>query len=186
MSHKQNFSNLRNSPSSRRQWLAQAGSGFGALALNSLLAENSTANDSIISNPLSSKIPQHFAKAKSVIFLFMEGGPSQIDLFDPKPLLNKLAGKPLPDSFGNVITSMGESRSPLLGCPRVWKQHGKAGTWASELIPHTANMLDDIAVIRSCVADGINHSAGVCQMNTGSILGGRQSLGSWATYGLVT
>ena len=186
MSHKQNFSTLRNTPSSRRQWLAQAGSGFGALALNSLLAENSTANDSIISNPLSSKIPQHFAKAKSVIFLFMEGGPSQIDLFDPKPLLNKLAGKPLPDSFGNVITSMGESRSPLLGCPRVWKQHGKAGTWASELIPHTANMLDDIAVIRSCVADGINHSAGVCQMNTGSIIGGRPSLGAWATYGLGT
>jgi len=143
MSHKHNFSTLRNTPSSRRQWLAQAGSGFGALALNSLLAENSTANDTIISNPLASKIPQHFAKAKSVIFLFMEGGPSQIDLFDPKPLLNKLAGKPLPDSFGNVITSMGESRSPLLGCPRTWKQHGKAGTWASELIPHTANTLSN-------------------------------------------
>ena len=81
----QNFSNARYSPASRRQWLAQAGSGFGALALNSLLAENSSANDTVISNPLSSKVPHHFAKAKSVIFLFMEGGPSQMDLFDPLP-----------------------------------------------------------------------------------------------------
>ncbi len=183
---KSNFPDAMTTPFSRRQWLSNAGTGFGALALNSLLENQAPANQNDLNNPLASKNPHHFAKAKSVIFLFMEGGPSHIDLFDPKPLLNKLAGKQLPDSFGEVITSMGESRSPLLACPRVWKQHGKAGTWASELIPHTATMVDEIAVIRSCVADGINHSAGVCQMNTGSILGGRPSLGSWATYGLGT
>jgi hypothetical protein len=121
-----------------------------------------------------------------VIFLFMEGGPSHIDLFDPKPLLNRLAGQPLPPSFGKVITAMGEARSPLLASRRKWKQHGESGMWVSDWLPETAELADDLAVIRSCWADGINHSSGVCQMNTGSILGGRPSLGSWATYGLGT
>lgn len=168
-------------PLSRREWLASAGGGFGALAVNALLAQEAMAK-----SPLAAKKAPHPARAKNVIFLFMEGGPSHIDTFDPKPELNKLAGKPLPPSFGNVITSMGESRAPLLASPRKWKQHGKSGTWVSELLPHTAELVDDIAVIRSCYADGINHSAGVCQMNSGSILGGRPSLGSWVTYGLGT
>jgi hypothetical protein len=116
----------------------------------------------------------------------MEGGPSHIDLFDPKPLLNKLAGKPLPDSFGRVITAMGESRSPLLASKRTWKQHGQSGTWVSDWLPHTAGMADEIAVVRSCYSDAINHSGGVCQMNTGVVLAGRPSLGAWATYGLGT
>jgi hypothetical protein len=167
---------------SRREWLASAGTGFGALALNALVAGEAAAAPS--PNPLSPRTPHFKPTAKACIFLFMEGGPSHIDTFDPKPALNKLAGKPLPDSFGSVITSMGEARAPLLASPRKWKQHGKAGLWVSELLPHTAEMADDLAVIRSCVADGINHSAGVCQMNTGSILGGRPSLGSWVTYGL--
>ncbi|MBA4186559.1 MAG: DUF1501 domain-containing protein [Planctomycetaceae bacterium] len=167
---------------SRRNWLATAGSGFGALALNSLLAGETRAADS----PLAPRKPHHKPTAKACIFLFMEGGPSHIDTFDPKPKLNQLAGKPLPDSFGKVITSMGEASAPLLASPRKWKQHGKGGLWVSELLPHTAEMADELAVIRSCVADGINHSAGVCQMNTGSILGGRPSLGSWVTYGLGT
>jgi hypothetical protein len=172
---------------SRRQWLASAGNGFGALALSALLSEQSSAADSPkSSNPLSPKKPHHKPTAKACIFLFMEGGPSHIDTFDPKPTLNKLAGKPMPASFGEVVTSMGESRAPLLASPRKWKQHGQSGLWVSELLPHTATIADDIAVIRSCVADGINHSAGVCQMNTGSILGGRPSLGSWVTYGLGT
>jgi hypothetical protein len=116
----------------------------------------------------------------------MEGGPSHLDLFDPKPLLNKLAGQPLPESFGTVITAMGEARAPLLHCPRKWTQHGDSGLWVSEWLPHTAQLVDDLAVLRSCVSDGINHSSGVCQMNTGSILGGRPSLGSWVSYGLGT
>ena len=163
---------------SRRAWLAQAGMGFGGVALNALLAEAAA--------PSAARPPHHKPRAKNCIFLFMEGGPSHIDLTDPKPLLNKLAGQSLPESFGEVITSMGESRAPLLACPRVWKQHGKSGMWFSEWVPHIAEMSDDLAVIRSCVADGINHSAGVCQMNTGSILGGRPSLGSWVSYGLGT
>ncbi|CAN5163045.1 DUF1501 domain-containing protein [soil metagenome] len=164
----------------RRDWLASAGTGFGTLALNALLQRDLVAAD----NPLAAKKPQFAAKAKSVIFLFMEGGPSHMDTFDPKPLLNTLAGKPLPDSFGTVITPMGESRSPLLASQRKWKQHGQSGLWVSDWLPNIAKHADDLAVIRSCVADGINHSAGVCQMNSGSILGGRPSLGSWVSYGL--
>jgi hypothetical protein len=172
---------------SRRQWLASAGSGFGALALNALLSDELRGADSPKTpNPLAPKTPHHKPTAKACIFLFMEGGPSHMDTFDPKPMLNKLAGKPMPASFGDVVTSMGESRAPLLASPRKWKQHGQCGLWVSELLPNIATMADVLAVIRSCVADGINHSAGVCQMNTGSILGGRPSLGSWVTYGLGT
>lgn len=166
---------------SRRDWLLSAGSGFGAIALNGLLSSQGKA-----ASPLDAKVAQRRPTAKNVIFLFMEGGPSQIDTFDPKPVLNKLAGKPLPDSFKNVITSMGESRSALLASKRNFKQYGQCGMWISDWLPHTAQMADELAVIRSCWADGINHSAGVCQMNSGSILGGRPSLGSWVNYGLGT
>ncbi len=169
-------------PLSRRDWLLSAGGGFGSVVLSSLLADEARA--AAVADPLAPKPPLKPATAKSVIFLFMEGGPSHLDTFDPKPLLNKLAGKPLPDSFGTVITSMGESRSALLASKRTWKQHGQAGTWVSDWLPHIATKADDIAVIRSCWANGINHSAGVCQMNTGSTLSGRPSLGSWVTYGL--
>ncbi len=162
---------------SRRDWLLKSGAGFGALALTALGETSRHARGEL-------RQPHHAAKAKSVIFLFMEGGPSHLDLFDPKPALKTLAGKPLPESFGTVITAMGEARSPVLADQRTWKQHGQSGIWVSDWLPHTATMVDDLAVIRSCVSDGINHSGGVCQMNTGSILGGRPSLGAWATYGL--
>ncbi|MFM7804096.1 MAG: DUF1501 domain-containing protein, partial [Verrucomicrobiota bacterium] len=106
--------------------------------------------------------------------------------FDPKPALDRLAGKPIPGSFGEVITAMGEFRSPILPSRRTWKQHGQSGLWISDWLPEVAQCADELAVIRSCWADGINHSTGVCQMNTGSILAGRPSLGSWVTYGLGT
>ncbi len=177
-------------PRSRREFLCNSGGGFGALALAGLLA-NDTAKAADVSgksgapSPTGHVIGPHLRpRAKRVIFLFMEGGPSHIDTFDPKPKLNEMAGQQLPESFGEVITAMGESRSPLMASPRKWTQHGEAGTWVSEWLPHTATCVDDIAVIRSCWADGINHSAGVCQMNTCSILGGRPSLGSWVSYGL--
>ena len=175
----------------RRDFLCRAGAGFGALALTNLL-QNSLLGAAIqeearsLKNPLLPRRPHFAAKAKSVIFLFMEGGPSQMDLFDPKPMLNELAGKPIPPSFGRVITAMGEFDSPILASKRQWKQHGQSGIWVSDWLPETATCVDDIAVIRSCVADGINHSSGVCQMNTGSILAGRPSLGSWVSYGLGT
>ena len=171
----------------RRDFLMRGGGGFGALALTYLLRDNPLfAAESAAINPLAPKKPQLPPHAKNVIFLFMEGGPSHLDLFDPKPKLNELAGQRIPDSFGTVVTAMGEFKSPLLGSKRTWKQHGQSGIWVSDWLPHIAECVDDIAVIRSCVADGINHSAGVCQMNTCSILAGRPSLGAWVSYGLGT
>jgi hypothetical protein len=176
-------------PASRRDFLLRAGGGFGALALTYLLQRDglraAPAAD-VSANPLAPKPPQFPAKAKSAIFLFMEGGPSHLDLFDPKPKLNELAGKPIPPSFGKVLTSMGEVGSPLLAAPRKWTRYGQSGLPVSEWLPHIGGHADDLAVIRSCWADGINHSAGICQMNTGSILAGRPSLGAWVTYGLGT
>jgi hypothetical protein len=171
----------------RRDFLLRGGGGFGVLALSYLLGENPIfAALKSGASPLAPKSPHFPAKAKSVIFLFMEGGPSHIDLFDPKPKLNELAGQPIPSSFGKVITAMGEFNSPLLAAPRTWSQHGQSGLWFSEWLPHVAECADDLAVIRSCWADGINHSSGICQMNTGSILAGRPSLGAWVSYGLGT
>ena len=170
---------------SRREFLRTGGAGFPALALSYLLGEQ-TAQGQQPTNPLAAR-PGHLpARAKSCIFLFMEGGPSQMDLFDPKPLLTRLAGQRLPSSFRPVITSMGESDSPLLASRRRWARHGECGHWISDWLPHTATCADDLAVIRSCWANGLNHSNGVCQMNTGSTIAGRPSLGAWVTYGLGT
>jgi hypothetical protein len=168
-------------PRTRRDFLLKSGAGFGALALSSLLSPREARAEG---GPALK--PHYPMRAKSVIFLFMEGGPSALDTFDPKPLLNELAGKPLPPSFKPVITAMGEYGSPLLGTKRSWARYGKGGLWVSDWYPHVAQCADDIAVLRSCVSDGINHSGGVCQMNTGSTLAGRPSLGSWVTYGLGT
>ncbi len=174
---------------SRRDFLFQMGAGFGGLALATMLHEDGVLGSEttdIEGNPLAPK-PTHFRpRAKSVIFLFMEGGPSHIDTFDPKPTLNRLDGQPLPDTVERVITPMGVGNAKLLGSRRKWQQHGQAGTWVSDWLPHTARHVDDIAVIRSCWANGLNHVGSVCQMNTGSILAGRPSLGSWVIYGLGT
>ena len=116
----------------------------------------------------------------------MEGGPSQMDTFDPKPELNRLAGQPLPGSFKPVITPMGEYNAPLLPSKRKWAQHGESGMWVSDWLPHTATVADDISVLRGCWTNGINHSGGVCQMNTGVFTAGRPSLGAWVSYGLGT
>ena len=158
--------------SNRRRFLTQGGSGLGAMAFSSMLAAE---ND---------RKPHHTPKAKAVIFLFMEGGPSHIDLFDPKPKLNEMHGQPMPPSFGKLITAMGTGNNSLLGSPRKWAQHGQSGTWVSDWYPHIANHVDDMAIVRSCVADGLNHVGSVCQMNTGDILAGRPSMGAWINYGL--
>jgi hypothetical protein len=167
----------------RRDFLLHAGAGFGALPLTYLLGQDALAAPAAKST---ARAPHHAPRAKSVIFLFMEGGPSHIDLFDPKPKLADLAGRPLPESFGSVITAMGEQGAPLLPSARKWKQHGESGLWVSDWLPHIAGCADDLAVIRSCWADGLNHAGGVGQMNTGSVLGGRPSLGAWVNYGLGT
>lgn len=172
---------------SRRQMLLTSGGGFGALALAGLLPTTSAqAAKTASASPLSAKLTHHPGRAKSVIFLFMDGGPSHLDTFDPKPALDQLAGQPIPPSFGRVITAMGEFDSPILATKRKWKQHGESGLWISDWLPYTAQMADELAVIRSCWTNGINHSGGVCQMNTGTQFAGRPSLGSWVTYGLGT
>src|SRR3954462_5420893 len=183
---------LRECAHSRRVSLTRRGGGFGSLALWSMLGRDLQARPidsgaNRVSNPLSAKSPQLAAKAKSVIWCFLDGGPSHLDLFDPKPTLNKLAGKPLPGSFARPMTAMGKTAfTPLMASPRRFAKYGQSGTWVSDLYPEIATCVDDMAVIRSCWADGITHVAGVCQLNTGSILPGRPSLGSWAIHGLGT
>lgn len=176
-------------PTNRRDFLARAGGGFGALALGSMMAWDDARGESPEINPLDPmavRPPHHAPKAKSVIFLFMEGGPSHIDLFDPKPVLEKWAGKPLPASIGPVFTPMGVGGNTLLPSQRTFARHGESGMWVSDWYPHVAKVVDDICLIRSCWCDGINHVGSVCQMNTGSILAGRPSLGAWVSYGLGT
>lgn len=171
-------------PTSRRDFLRSAGCGFGAIALSALTGQSVMGAGA--ANPVSAKIPHRLGKAKNVIFLFMEGGPSHLDTFDYKPLLNQLHGQQLPASFKPPILAMGEDNAPLMGSPRQWKQHGQSGLWVSDWFPNVAQHADDLAVIKSCYSNGINHAGGVCQMNTGSIFGGRPSLGSWVSYGLGT
>lgn len=167
---------------SRRDFLNTSGVGFGSVALNWMLQSELRA-ESKAEAPAATML-HHAPTAKRVIWLFMEGGPSHLDLVDPKPLLNQLAGQPLPRSFKEPITAMGEKNAALLGSSRKWKQHGQSGLWASDWMPHIANHMDDIAVIRSCWTNGINHAGGVCQMNTCINFAGRPSLGSWVHYGL--
>src|SRR5688572_22380036 len=172
-------------PTSRRQFLRTAGCGFGAVALAALTGHSLSGATSALAD-VGKKIPQSVGKAKNVIFLFMEGGPSHLDTFDHKPLLNELAGQKLPASFKEPILAMGEQGNPILGSKRKWQRHGKSGLWVSDWFPHVATHADDLAVIKSCVSDGINHAGGVCQMNTGAIFGGRPSLGAWVSYGIGT
>jgi hypothetical protein len=176
----------REQPVSRRDFLGRAGGGFGLLALLSLLEETASAGEmAAIVNPLLGKSPHFRPRAKSVIWCFLDGGPSHIDLFDPKPALAKLEGKPLPGSFKRPVTAMGRTAyTPLLATRRKFRQHGQSGIAVSDWYPEIATCVDDIAVVRSCHADGLNHVGSICQMNTGSILGGRPCLGSWALYGL--
>jgi hypothetical protein len=161
--------------------------GFGMLAATYLLSKDAAAapSDASSVNPLSPK-PQHFhAKAKSVIFLFMHGGPSQVDTFDPKPLLTKLDGKPIPASFGKLdfqFTNM--ERVPLMASRRVFKRRGQSGIDVSDLFEHVAQHADDLAVVRSCYHDGFTHVIGQNWMNTGWARVGRPSVGSWVVYGL--
>ncbi len=177
----------------RRDFLARAGSGFGSLALAYLLqrdgvlaSEDPAAGAKRALNPLAPKRSHFPARAKSVIWLFMDGGPSHLDLFDPKPDLDRLAGQPLPESYGRPITAMGTAHNALYPTRKKFKQYGQSGIPVSDWYPNVAEHVDDLCIIRSCWADGLNHVGSVCQMNTGSILAGRPSLGSWVSYGLGT
>jgi len=175
-------------PTSRRDFLSRAGGGFGALALWGLLAEEGVITPRRASAGEAGLVtarPGHSpARAKSVIFLFMDGGPSHIDTFDPKPAVNEYAGKPLPSSIPRVFTPMAVTENPLLACRRTWRRYGESGLPASNWYSRVGEHADDICFIRSCWANGLNHVGSVCQMNTGSILAGRPSLGAWVNYGL--
>ena len=174
-------------PLNRREFLARTGNGFGLLALASLLQGQANAKDrdpARSANPLAAKPPMLPAKAKRCIFLFMTGGPSQVDMFDPKPLLNRLDGQPLPPSFGKIHSQFLESNPLCMGSHRKWGKYGQAGLDMSDLVPHLHRHADDIAVIRSCVADSVIHAPAMYQMMTGRIFMGHPSLGSWVLYGL--
>jgi len=127
----------------------------------------------------------HFApRAKRVLWLFMHGGPSHMDLWDPKPDLAKYAGQPLPGSFGEVMTRRKVAKNPLLGPIKPFHNHGQSGLPISDFLPHMARHADSLCVLRSCHGDSVNHPQSVYQMNTGSILMGKPSVGSWVAYGL--
>jgi hypothetical protein len=172
-------------PLSRRSWLAEAGGGFGAVALAAMLSQGAIASEaSSATSPFAPQKPHHAPRAKRVIWLFMHGGPSHVDLFDPKPDLVKYAGKPLPDSFGSVMTRRKVAENPLLAPRKPFRERGESGLPISDFLPHIADCADDLCVIRSCHGDSVNHPQSVYQMNTGSILMGRPSMGSWVAYGL--
>lgn len=177
---------------SRREFLTRAGAGFGSLALSFMLAQEAMADSKAggakkFPNPLAPKAPMFAPKAKSVIFLFMYGGPSQVDTFDPKPDLIKYNGKSMSTALqnvGEIKTFGGDSHAPLMRSPYAFKKYGKSGIEVSDLFPHVGECVDDIAFIRSLYGDSNNHAPALFEMNTGSILQGYPSVGSWVTYGL--
>ncbi|XZE34840.1 DUF1501 domain-containing protein [Pirellulaceae bacterium SH501] len=175
----------------RRHFLFSSGIGLGSLALSDLV-QGANPND-----PPRLEIPggggdlkafHHPPKAKRVIYLFMSGGPSHLDLLDYKPLLNEKQGEQLPDSIrgSQRLTGMSGNQSsiPLVGSPFRFQQKGDSGAWFSELLPHTANIADKICVLRSAFTEAINHGPGVTFLQTGTQIAGRPSIGAWLSYGL--
>src|SRR5881296_276971 len=166
----------------RRQFFGRAAGGVGAAALGSLMAPSAFGAKGLPG------FPNFPAKAKRVIYLFQSGAPSQMDLFDYKPLLNKLNGEQLPEHVrgGQRLTGMTSQQAsiPLAGSIFPFKQHGQAGAWLSELLPHTATVADEICVIRSMFTEAINHDPAITFFQTGSQIAGRPSMGAWLSYGL--
>jgi len=172
---------------SRRELLSRAGNGFGLVALAELLATEALAGaggePDRASQPYAVRAPHHAARAKRVIFLYMPGGPSHVDLFDPKPRLIADDGKPLPFEKPKLERT---KTGNLLASPWKFSRHGESGIEVSELLPRVASCIDDICVIRSMVADNINHTGAALQMCTGEQAFSRPSMGSWLVYGLGT
>ena len=166
----------------RRRFLRDSFCGFGALALSVMLSRERCS--AAAANPLAPKPPRFPAQAKSVIFLFMAGGPSHLETFDPKPLLNKLEGQPRPAEFGEAKYQRIQKDAKLLGVRRKFVKSGESGVEVSDLFPHTARCIDDIAVIRSCYGDKVVHSAAQYELFSGRTVPGFPSMGSWVTYGL--
>ena len=162
--------------------------GIGSMALQSLMGQEAGAETAgSVSNPLAPKKSHFEAKAKNVIFLFMAGGPSQLEMFEHKPALAERNGKPIPNSFieGKRFAFMNSShRTNLLGSRRTFKQHGDSGAYVSDLLPWTAEIVDEISIVKTLQADLFNHAPAKLFMNTGSGQFGRPSIGSWVTYGI--
>ena len=166
-------------PLSRRDMLRGSAAGFAGLALAGLLADEAAAAAN--ANPLAPRSPHHPAKAKRVIFLFMHGGPSQVDTFDYKPLLARDHGKPLPFAKPRVVSS---ETGNLLKSPWQFSQHGQSGAWVSELFPHVATVVDELCMIHSMHGSNSRHGGALLELHTGSDTFVRPSMGSWITYGL--
>ena len=170
---------------SRREFFSESFCGFGAIALGALMQRQLDAASAI--NPLAPK-PPHMpdkARAKAVIFLFLAGGPSHVDTFDPKPLLNQLHGQRKPETFGQVKYESPQMKDTvLLGTKRTFKRHGKNGVEVSDAFPYLASCIDDLAVIRSCYCDSVSHAVAQYQLFSGRLPPGFPSIGSWILYGL--
>jgi len=170
-------------PVTRRWFIEQCGVGMGAFALNHLLTTAGYAQQA--NNPLAPKKPHFAPKAKNVIFLFMAGAPSHLEMFDNKPQLAKFDGTlPPPDLIKGYRAAFINPNSVLLGPKFKFAKHGQCGAELSELIPRTAEIVDDIAIVKSMVTDAFNHAPGQLMMNTGSQIFGRPSMGAWTIYGL--
>ncbi len=175
----------------RRHFFSRTSTGLGAAALASLLPPAALAGDDDVAatNRGAALDRLHFpAKAKRVIYLFMSGGPSQMDMWDYKPKLNEENGKELPDSVrkGQRLSTMSGNQSslPLAGSIFKFDKHGENGTWVSELLPHTAKIVDDLCVVKSMHTEAINHDPAITFFQTGSQIAGRPSIGAWMAYGL--
>jgi hypothetical protein len=185
------FENNLLSTQTRRHFFSRCGMGVGSMALASLTQKDrlQAAVDDKLNNPLIAKKPQYAPKAKNVIFLFMAGGPSQLELFDYKPVLQKYNGEPIPESYleGKRFAFMDSSfknRSTLMGTRREFRQYGQSGMWVSELLPHTAGIVDECTFVKTVKTNLFNHAPAKLFMNTGSGQFGRPSMGAWTTYGL--
>ncbi len=171
---------------SRRKFFKDCAGGLGTIALANLLERDGYAASAAPSaNPLAPKIPPFAPKAKNVIFLFMEGGPSQLDLFDPKPELKKWNGKPLPESITkNLQLAFIKPTAAVLASPREFQKHGQCGMEISDYLPHIASCADDICLIRSMHTDAFNHHPGQLLLFSGTTQVGRPTMGAWVVYGL--
>ncbi len=168
----------------RRQMLRRAGAGAGMIALAHLFKTEGLGAPALkAADPLAPRPPHFPVRAKSVIWLFMNGGPSQVDTWDYKPALAKWDGKEL-EGFDKKTGFFTEAVGPLMKSPFSWQQHGKSGTWVSEIFPHMAKHVDKMAFIHSCHTESNNHSPALFMINTGSTRMGFPCVGSWATYGL--
>ncbi len=172
----------------RRAFLTRGSLGLGAMALGSLLGLDRLRGADDLMKDVSWRFPQVAPKAKRIVYLFMSGGPSQLDLFDYKPMLHEMHGSQLPDSVrkGQRLTGMsaGQSSIPIAASRFDFKQYGQSGAWVSELFPHTAQIVDDLCLIKTMYTEAINHDPAITFFQSGHQIAGRPSIGAWVSYGL--